>query len=175
MLEIKTTKEQRDAAMKLAAPLIKQYANNKNSIRKGQGHYIGKLAELVVVDTLKLRHIDTYNADTEAILLNGANLKIEVKAKERNVPPRGFYNSTVACYNTKQVCDYYLFCSSLRDEIIYIIGIMQKDEFLKKAIFYKKGDLDPDRPSGTNWVFKADCYNMQYKLMRRVGKTILPD
>lgn len=175
MLEIKTTEEQREAAMILAEPMMKQYRGNAKSIRRGKGIYIAKLGEMIVSETLGFKYIDTYNADTEALLVNGENRKVEVKVKERTVPPRGSYNASVACYNTKQACDYYLFCSTLRDEFVYILGIIPKEEFLQKAIFGKEGELDPDGPPGQNWRFKADCYNMQYKLMRQIGKTPLPD
>lgn len=177
MLVTKTTENQRAKALELATPLMKRYANNEDSIKRGKGHYIGKLAELVAVERLNrfgLKHINTYDADTEAILVSG-NSKIEIKTKDRTVPPRGYYNASVAAANTKQVCDLYLFCSSLNDEIIYIIGIISKAEFFEKSVFYKEGDLDPDGPKGMNWKFRADCYNLKYNLMSQIGKTPLLD
>jgi hypothetical protein len=173
MIEIKVTPELREKAKKLAEPLMKQYANNSKSIRKGQGHYFAKIAELAVAEKMGWKHIDTFHADTEATLENGEGRKIELKVKERTVPPRGNYNATVAAANTKQVCDYYLFCSTIKDDVVYVVSIIPKKEFMDRATFRKKGELDPDGPRGQNWKFRADCYNMPYEDMRQVGKTPL--
>lgn len=170
MIEIKVTDEIRKRAKEIAEPLMKQYANNPNSIRKGKGHYFAKIGELAIAEKFGWKHIDTFHADTEAILTNGEGRKVEIKVKERNVPPRGHYNATVANANTKQACDYYLFASTISDEVVYVLGIMPKKEFLEKAVFRKKGELDPDGPRGQNWRFKADCYNMPYNEMRQIGK-----
>lgn len=173
MIEIATTPELREWAAQMAKPLADRYRGNSTSIRKGQGIYYAKLGELAVAERLGWRHIDTFHADTEAILVNGENRKVEIKVKERNVMPMAHYNATVACYNTKQACDYYLFCSTVRDETVYIVGIIAKADFLKNATLRRKGELDPDGPPGQNWRFRADCYNMPYSQMRRVGKSPL--
>jgi hypothetical protein len=177
MITIQTTKEQRERAKKLAEPLMKQYENNPKSIKKGAGHYAAKVAEIAVAEKLGWKHIDTFHADTLAILANGEGRKVELKIKERNVPARGSYNATVAEANTKQACDYYMFCSMTSDEEVEVLTIIPKQEFLEKATHRKKGELDPDGPKGQNWRFRANCYNMPYnhEAMRPVGKEPMPD
>lgn len=159
----------RERARKLAEPLMKRYKNNPDSIRKGEGILTAKIAELAVSEKMGWKYIDTIHADTEVTLENGEGRKIELKVKERTVPPQGTYNGTVAAANIKQACDYYGFCS-YDGEIVTLIGIMSKEEFLKKATFRNKGELDPDGPKGKNWKFRANCYNMPYNLMRQIGK-----
>jgi hypothetical protein len=173
MIEIITNPELRTEALQIATPLMAKYEKNKKSIRRGKGHYLAKLAEMASARRLGWKHIDTFHADTEAILVNGQNRKVEIKVKDRNVPPQGHYNATVACYNTKQACDYYMFCSTLRDEVVYILTIIPKDVFLANATLRREGELDPDGPPGQNWKFRADCYNMPYNhvLMNQIGKT----
>jgi hypothetical protein len=177
MIRIPVTPELRAKAMEIAKPLMEQYKNNPKSIRKGEGIYYAKIAELAVSEKFGWKHIDTFHADTEAVLVNNQKRKIEIKAKERTVPPMGNYNATVAAANTKQACDYYLFCSTVRDEEVYVVSIIPKKDFLKNATFRKKSELDPDGPRGQNWKFRADCYNMPYnhEAMHQVGNLPLSD
>jgi len=156
---------------------MQKYKNNPKSIKQGKGHYFAKVAEIAVAEDLGWKHIDTFHADTEATLANGEGRKIELKVKERGVPAEGGYNASVASANTKQACDYYIFCSMMTDEKVEVISIIPKKDFLDNATFRKNGELDPDGPRGKNWRFRADCYNMPYNhpLMRQIGKTPLPD
>lgn len=157
--------------------MIEQYKNNPKSIKKGEGHYAAKLAEIAVAEHFGWKHIDTVHADTLAMLANGEGRKIELKVKERTVCCRGSYNATVAEANTKQACHYYLFCSMPDEETVEVVSIIPKQEFLEKAVHRKKGELDPDGPRGQNWKFRANCYNMPYNhpSMRQIGKTPLPE
>lgn len=176
MISVKTTEEQRLWAKKIAEPLIKKYNNRFNSIRKGQGHYIAKLAERVVCEKLKFKHIDTVDSDTEVQLQNGQGRKIEVKVVERNCAVRSYFNAHVAAYNTKQKCDYYLFCSTEKDKVIHICTIMPKELFLQIAHFAKKGEKDGPFGLQNSNGFPCDCYNLPYNhpLMKNIGKTKMP-
>ena len=59
------------------------------------------------------------------------------------------------------VCDYYLFTSIYGDYSRgWILGYLKKEEFFEKAIFFKKGDVDPD-PRGDKYVFPSNCFNVK--------------
>lgn len=124
-----------------------------NSIREGRGNFIGFLGEELVKSTLNIQDNNSYDFD---LIYN--NLKLEIKTKERTVIPRPFYNATVAAYNTRQECDYYVFVSILNNlEYGWICGYLPKKEFYNKATFNRKGE--PETPY---FNFKADCYNVKY-------------
>jgi hypothetical protein len=159
MLRVTITAAIRDQAKRLAEPLMRLYRNNDDSIRRGEGIYYAKIGELIVADLFGWDHVDTVDTDLEKVLISGKKRRVEVKVKDRGVPPRGWFNGTVAAANIEQDCDDYLFCSSVHDSVLYIVGVVPKSVFFKHAIFYKKDDPDPER---TDWPFKADSYNMHY-------------
>ena len=168
MLEIVVCDEVRNLAKELSSEVQKNYSNNKDSIRKGLGHYYAKIGELVVCNQYGWNHANTFDYDIEA-----GNNKIEVKVKERSVKPRPNFLATVAAANTRQKCTHYLFCSTIKDKVCYIIGAITKEDFLKKATFRKLGEIDHDSPSNQVWTFKADCYNLPYSELLTIGETIM--
>lgn len=128
-----------------------------NSIRKGKGAIVAYLGEAVVKRVLNGKIEDTYDYD----VTYGNSMKVDVKTKERTVPPRENYNCTVADFNTKQKCDEYAFVSVLNDHsAAWYLGKISKEGFYKEAKFYKEGELDPDSPPSMDFYFKADCYNI---------------
>jgi hypothetical protein len=130
------------------------------SVRKGGGNIIGFMGEELVKSYLKIGDGNTYQWDLEF-----NDKKLEVKTKERNVPPKPFYNATVFNWNTKQQCDYYVFCSVYKDlSKGYICGIIKPDDFYSKAKFAKKGD-----PDGNYFKFFSDCYNLSYSELNNIS------
>ena len=143
--------------LKAAEDKAKELPLLNNSIRKGEGAVVAFLGEAVAKKVLKGEFDNTY--DYDVVYANGT--KVDVKTKERTVPPRGNYNCTVADFNTKQKCDEYAFVSVLKDHsFAWYLGKISKKDFYKEAKFYKKGELDPDSPLSTDFYFKADCYNI---------------
>ena len=128
-----------------------------NSIRKGKGAVVAYIGKEVVKKVLEGEIKETYDYD----VVYGDNVKVDVKTKERTVPPREHYNCPVADFNTKQECDEYAFVSVLNDHsTAWYLGKISKKDFYKEANFYKKGELDPDSPPSKDFFFKADCYNI---------------
>ena len=139
----------------------------KNSIRGGKGAVVAFIGEYIACIALDGVIKNTYDYD----LLYGVNSyedwicdennpfrrRVDVKTKERTVPPRPYYNCTVADFNTNQKCDEYAFVSvhkNLRDA--WYLGKISKNDFYSKATFSKKGE--PETPL---FNFRADCYNLQ--------------
>jgi hypothetical protein len=168
MISIVVPERIRQHAREIAEPLEKLYATNACSIKSGAGHYYAKIGELLLCERYHWKHVDTYDYDCLAIDDDGTERRIEVKVKNRNHPPRGNYLATVAAANTAQKCTHYLFCSTIRDEMLYIVGILPKVDFLWSAALYRKGDPDPDSPPGQNWMFKADCFNLPYECLNQI-------
>ena len=128
-----------------------------NSIRKGKGVVAAYIGEEVVKKVLSGEIQDTYDYD----IIYGDDVKVDVKTKERTVAPKDHYNCTVADFNTKQNCDEYAFVSVLDDySTAWHLGKITKEDFYKKATFYKEGELDPSSPPNRDFFFRADCYNI---------------
>lgn len=128
-----------------------------NSIRKGRGAIVAYIGEEVVRRVLDGKIEDTYDYD----VIYGDSIKVDVKTKERTVPPKPSYNCTVADFNTRQKCDEYAFVSVLDDHsAAWYLGKMSKEDFYREAKFHKKGELDPDSPPSRDFFFRADCYNI---------------
>jgi hypothetical protein len=148
-ISLKTLQRIKTRAEKL--PLL------NNSIRKGEGAIVAYIGEEVVKKVLKGEIRDTYDYD----IVYGDDVKVDVKTKERTVPPREHYNCTVADFNTKQECNEYAFVSVLNDHsTAWYLGRISKDDFYKEAKFYKEGERDPHSPPSKDFYFKADCYNI---------------
>jgi hypothetical protein len=160
MWEIVPTKEQ----FLLAKEKAEEIGSLNNSIRGGDGNLIGCLAEIVCADKLGWSLSNTYDYDCVC-----GEFKIDVKTKERGVPPRGNYFASVADYNTTQKCSHYAFCSTIGKGTVFILGIIDKEEFYDKATFFKKGDYDPNSSTTDAFYFTADCYNLEYSKLRQIG------
>jgi hypothetical protein len=132
----------------------------KGSVRGGGGNMIGFLGEELVKSYFNIGDSNTYQWD-----LKYNDNKLEVKTKERNVLPKPFYNATIFNWNTKQKCDYYVFCSVFKDfSKGYICGIIKPQNFYNKASFARKGD-----PDGNYFKFFSDCYNLPYSELNNIN------
>ena len=112
-----------------------------NSIRKGEGSLVAYIGEEVVKNVLNGEIKDTYDYD-----IVYQNMKVDVKTKERTVAPKPHY-AFVSVLNTLQEAWY--------------LGKISKPDFYKKAVFHRKGEIDP----ANNFTFKADCYNIPISLL----------
>lgn len=124
-----------------------------NSILRGNGNISGFIGEQIALHVLGGVWENTYDYD---IQVNG--LLVDVKTKQTSVEPKPFYECSIANFNTKQKCDAYAFVRVLNDfSVGWFLGVLTKEEYFNKAIFLKKGEVDPSN----NYTVKADCYNVR--------------
>ena len=127
-----------------------------NSILKGGGNLAGFIGEQIALECLGGEWHNTYSYDI--ILPDGK--KVDVKTKQTSVKPLPEYDCSIAKFNTKQECDMYAFVRcKIYLTIGWYLGSIDKKEYFKKAIFMKKGYVDPSN----NFTVRADCYNMKIK------------
>ncbi|MDP7367426.1 MAG: hypothetical protein QGH83_09235 [Candidatus Pacebacteria bacterium] len=132
----------------------------KNSITGGRGNAAGRLGELALAKHLGVKLADEKDYD---MVYNGE--KIEVKTKRRTVPPKGFYDVSVAKTSTHQHPDRYVFISmefedsgyygkpaqgltrrggkwykNLKD--VWLCGDMSAKEFFQRAKLWQEGTTD---------------------------------
>jgi len=133
-----------------------------NSITRGKGNVIGFLGEVMVADYFGCKLDNSYQHD----LMSPNGILLEVKTKKTTVTPKDYYEVSIARFNTKQSCDYYVFCRVLEDQSIgWILGYDTPTFYKETCKFLKKGEVDPDN----NYTVKADCYN------KPINKLTFPD
>ena len=145
---VKPTEDQK----KLAKKLAKEMGSIKNSITKGEGNAAGFLAEIVVADLLGAQKKSTKDYD----LITKEGKTVDVKTKRTNVPPKSYYECSIAKTSLHQNCDYYVFTRCLPDGTLYILGDFEQDAYFVKARKLEKGQQDGDN----NFIVKADCFNL---------------
>jgi hypothetical protein len=141
-----------DLMLQTAIEKDKEMGTLRNSITGGEKNYFGFLGEEIVASYLDAQTSNTYDWD-----VRHKDKYLEVKTKDTTAYPKGSYEVSVAGYNTKQKCDYYVFVRILTDlSSGWILGYMPKKEYYEKARKMTKGQID-----GTNnFEVKADCWNM---------------
>ena len=156
-----------DEAVKKAEEL----GSINNSITSGRGNLAGYLAEIALTKYLGCKNIscdkgrDKYDYD---LIKDGR--KIDVKTKRRTVDPKPFFEVSIAGTSKHQKTDTYAFISiTFKEkrgmgsqaqyygvESIWLCGFMSKEDYFDKAIFWKKGAVDPSN----GFKVHADMYNM---------------
>jgi len=156
-----------DEAVKKAEEL----GSINNSITSGRGNLAGYLAEIALTKYLDCKNIscdkgrDKYDYD---LIKDGR--KIDVKTKRRTVDPKPFFEVSIAGTSKHQKTDTYAFISiTFKEkrgmgsqaqyygvESIWLCGFMSKEDYFDKAIFWKKGAVDPSN----GFKVHADMYNM---------------
>ena len=127
-----------------------------NSILKGSGTISGFIGEQIALQALGGTWENTYDYD----LIDPKGRKIDVKTKQTSVTPLPEYDCSIAKYNTTQNCDAYAFVRVKNNLTVgWYLGMLGKEEYFKKAIALKKGEIDPSN----NYKVRADCFNVKIK------------
>jgi len=156
-----------------------QWANDlggiKNSITNGAGNLAGRLGEIALANHLGVELADEKDYD---MIYKGE--KIEVKTKRRTVPPKGFYDVSVAKTSTHQQPDRYVFISMEFGEFgyygkpalgtirrggkwyknpknIWLCGDMSARDYFQRAKLWRKGTKD----DSNGFMTLVDMYNMR--------------
>ena len=158
-LKIKITDKNLNAARKRADKIG---ANSKKISRGGELH--GMLGEQLFLDNYGGELIDCHDYDIDHPKIG----RIDIKTKRCASAPQDHYTCTVAAYQIgKEDCDFYGFYR-IHNNLTYgwFLGIISKEEFMKKAKFLKKGDMDGD------FEVKSDCYNIKISELREISEVL---
>ena len=144
----------------------------RGSHRGRDANIVGCLGEVAFEKVLEDRQIAfeplyTTRHDLRIETASQGQKTIEIKTKDRTVPPRPNYEATLPAYNhDHQIADYYGFVSlqrprSTEDGIerfrsAWIVGVANQTIFNQHKKFWKAGQQDPT--NGT--VFWTDCWNL---------------
>jgi len=134
-----------------------------NSITGGQGTFAGCLGEIAVRDYLNVlepascaRIVGDYEYDIQT--LDGTTL--EVKTKRCNSVPSMDYECSVANFNQRQKCDYYVF-TRVSSQFVFLLGYLTKEQFFEKSTQMRAGQTGENvLEGGQQFTFHADCRNV---------------
>jgi hypothetical protein len=132
----------------------------KNSILNGGGNLAGYIGQEIVLRSIKaMNREDTYDYDL-TYLPSPLTVRVEVKTKDRTVPPKPHYECSIGDANHTQQTHYYVFVSLLRKGDVYtdayILGYIRAQEYFQNSRFMRAGELDPSN----NFTVRADCHNL---------------
>jgi len=157
-------------------------AFNSKSFMDGKGTLVGNLGDEIIA-SYRSDFTRQSTFDYDFIYLNkGKIVTIDNKTKyqsSQNIPHNiGEWMASVCVDSVHQVTDYYTFCRVCKiqrgDDYIYpfgyVLGIISKQEFFKKATFYKKGDKE----GYNNYVVKQACYSLPYSMLYHIPRKTLP-
>lgn len=138
----------------------------RGSITNGEGNLYGSLGEIIVIDHFSSLGLDVGTESTYDYDITIESHTIDVKTKRVTSVPKGNYLCSISNFNTRQNCEFYLFCR-VHDNLKkgYILGYMGKDNYFKQSVFNRKGELDPSSDRG--WRFKDDCYNLPISKLKK--------
>lgn len=158
VLKIKIKDEILLAAKKRASKI----KANKYQIASGGAIY-GILGEELFLNNFGGELIDCKDYDIKHKNIG----KIDVKVKRCNGPPLDHYQCNVAAYQVdKNDCEFYAFYRVHNNlDTAWFLGIISKEEFVKKSIFLKKGTKTDD-----GFSVKADCYNIKISDLKTISE-----
>lgn len=160
---IMRTFELKDKLFLKAEKEAKEIGILKNSIEKGRGNKSGIIGQYIARKVhggaIEKRRPELYDYD----LLLDDGTRVEVKTKRTTVTPKPFYEGSVTKVNDSQRCDIYVFCRvDEKNKIGWYMGYIERDEFLKKSRYMKKGEIDPRN----NYKVKKTCWNIDYSELK---------
>lgn len=153
-----------------------------NSHRAKEANQVGCLGEVIAECWMKIngiKYIPQLEKTTHDYKVDG-HLTIDVKTKDRTVPPKIDYDNSAPLYNhSHQRPDYFLFISLRRDKNnntenirrfseAYIVGSISYIELDRIGIPFLKGEKD--WRNGTK--FWTDCLNVEMWQLISLRETI---
>jgi hypothetical protein len=166
VIEVEISDSQRSRAEEVLTSLP-IYRGSHRGLAANQ---VGVLGEIVVRDQLELRGVEPspiFSTSHDFELRNGK--RVEVKTKDRTVPPRTDYECSVPLYNhSHQDVDYYIFVSLLRDKTrsdmelgrfqrAYVVGVCNRKMLSDLGVTRETGETDP-RNGTTFWTACRNIY-----------------
>lgn len=147
---------------------IQHASNSDDSIRKGLGAIVSVLCQIYLGAYTGWYDVNNLGGPVfDCDFLDSGKKRWELKAKDRTVEPKPHYHSTVACFNTSQKTDNYIFMSAQRQKEdpysfhkVYLVGWLPKSEFIEKKYHGIKEEIDPMSPENDPWPFRETSYNV---------------
>jgi len=126
----------------------------KNSLKNGEGNYLGSVGEIVLIDYYKNREVkfeDGQNYDYDFII---NDYKIDVKTQSMKYKPKPYFTCHIPNFNIKQDCDFYAFMFiNLETNDAYCEGMIRKKDWKLISKLKKQGEMGHVKPFATDtWI-----------------------
>ena len=126
----------------------------KNSIKNGEGTYLGSVGEIVLIDYYKNKGVkfeDGQKYDYDFII---NDYKIDVKTQSIKYKPKPNFTCHIPNFNIKQDCDFYAFMFiNLETNDAYCEGMIRKKDWKLIAKLKKQGEMGHVKPFATDtWI-----------------------
>jgi hypothetical protein len=126
----------------------------KNSLRNGEGTYLGSVGEVVLIDYyinkgVKFEDGQNYDYDFK---IN--DYKIDVKTQSLKYKPKPNFTCHIPNFNIKQDCDFYAFMFiNLETNDAYCEGMIRKKDWKLISKLKKQGEMGHVKPFATDtWI-----------------------
>jgi hypothetical protein len=143
----------------------------RRSMRGSAGNEVGAMGELVAMRYLDAQGVLFLDEGTVNHDLRTRHGTMDVKTKERSVPPQPHYDCTVPDYvGDAQKPDWYLFVSLLSDgspgcgrfKRGWVLGTIRRDAFYEVATEWVPGVKDVSN----GWEATIRCWNVPVSALR---------
>jgi hypothetical protein len=126
----------------------------KNSLKNGEGNYLGSVGEIVLIDHYKNKGVkfeDGQKYDYDFII---NDYKIDVKTQSLKYKPKPNFTCHIPNFNIKQDCDFYAFMFiNLETNDAYCEGMIRKKDWKLIAKLKKQGEMGYVKPFATDtWI-----------------------
>jgi len=126
----------------------------KNSLKNGEGNYLGSVGEIVLIDYYKNKGVkfeDGQKYDYDFII---NDYKIDVKTQSIKYKPKPYFTCHIPNFNIKQDCDFYAFMFiNLETNDAYCEGMIRKKDWKLIAKLKKQGEMGYVKPFATDtWI-----------------------
>ena len=147
----------------------------RNSITGGRGNIAGYIGEEAVAQHIGAEII--LNDRDYDLIKSG--LRIEIKTKRRTVPPKSYFDVSVAETSHHQKPDLYIFVSLEFGEAIaseegfpeykdlkhvWLVGKKEPDAYFRESSLMRRGDVD----DSNNFVTHQNMYNLPIRSLDSV-------
>ena len=126
----------------------------KNSLKNGEGNYLGSVGEIVLIDHYKNKGVkfdDGQKYDYDFII---NDFKVDVKTQSIKYKPKPNFTCHIPNFNIKQDCDFYAFMFiNLETNDAYCEGMIRKKDWKLIAKLKKQGEMGYVKPFATDtWI-----------------------
>lgn len=121
----------------------------------------GIIGQTVLADLLGQSRPDGESGFDNGVDFIINNRKADLKTMSRTVPVKDHYVHNFIGYQIDYDVDFYIFASyNKSNDVLSICGFLSKNDFLKKAKYYKKGEMR-FRDDGSSFPSKAPLYEIR--------------
>lgn len=125
----------------------------KNSLRNGEGNYLGSVGEVVLIDYYKNKGVKFEDGQNYDYDFKINNYKIDVKTQSLKYKPKPNFTCHIPNFNIKQDCDFYAFMFiNLETNDAYCEGMIRKKDWKLVSKLKKQGEMGRIKP------FKCDTW-----------------